>query len=104
MPEQLQSSDQVEQAASAKVVKIVPPIFTPVAIHITQRPRAIAVQSVKDLVPPGNPKPALVTAARDLVLALIAAHPEDYQDIEVKIEIGGALAHQIMVIVIPHKY
>lgn len=91
-------------ATAPKVVKAEAKPFSPAAFTISPRPREAAIKALKEHTPPGNPKPRLLELARELALQLIDAHPEDVNGIEVKVEIGGHAAHQINVIVIPHKW
>jgi hypothetical protein len=101
MSEEIKPADAAPETPAKKTVTQV--IFTPAAVHIPVKLRANAIQLVKELKPPGNPKPFILEAARTAILALIDSFPEDVNGIEVKLEIGGASAHQMMVIVFPHK-
>ena len=97
-----------ETPAETKVVKAVvqapKPVITPMAHRLTVRPRESAKQAIVDLVPDGNPNPVLLAIAKDAVQKMIDLHPAEYQGMEVVTEIGGGLAHQINIIVIPHKW
>lgn len=89
--------------AAKQVVAAAPRQFSPAAFHLPVALRENAIQRITGFKPEGNPKSELVTAAKTLVLALIDSHPPEFTGIEVKVEIGGAIAHQVMAIVIPHK-
>jgi len=95
-------ADQAPTAA--KIVANAPVAnFTPIAVHFPVKLRPSMVQAVKDFVPPGKPNPVTVATVKELVLELIDALPDDVNGVEVKIEVSGFTAVQIMVLVIPHK-
>ena len=86
-----------------KKVAASPVIFTPAAAHISARPRDKFLESVKNYKFAGNPRPEIASEALDLALKLAATLP-DADQLEAKIEIGGASARQVHVIVFPHNY
>lgn len=91
-------------APTAKVVaKAAPVIFTPVAVVITARPRAVAIQAIRELKPLGNPRVEVLEAARRLALDLAETFPAA-DALETKIEITGATGHQVLVQVIPSTW
>ena len=85
-------------------VKVAPPVVTPMAFRLSVRPRESAKQAIADLKPDGNPKSELVAIAKEVVAKLIDLHPEEYQGVEIVCEVGGGQAHQINIVVIPHKW
>ena len=87
-----------------QVKPVSPAPFTPMAHRLSMRPREIAKQAIVDLKPDGNPKPELVEIAKDAIDKMIDLHGKEYQGMEIVCEIGGGLAHQINIIVIPHKW
>jgi len=90
--------------AQKTLVKVAPPVVTPVAHHLSVRPRESAKQAIADLKPDGNPKAELLAIAKDVIAKMIDMHPEEYQGMEVVLEFGGASAYQLNIIVIPHKW
>ena len=80
-----------------------PANFTPVAVHMPVKLRANAIQAVQDFVPLGKPNPEAVAAAKSLILSLINLLPEDVDGVEIKLEVSGHTAIQVMALVIPHK-
>jgi hypothetical protein len=90
---------------TAKVTVVNPPglPFTPIAVLLPVKLRASQVLRVKDLVPEGRPNPALLNIAKNTTTALIDSLPETATGVEVKIELGGSSALQLMVIVTPHE-
>jgi hypothetical protein len=89
-------------APAAVTAKVAPPVFTPVAVHLTTKLRANAIEAVKTLAPVGNPNPDVLAVAKTAALALIDTFP-DADGIETRIEISGAKAHQILVQITPHS-
>ena len=97
--EQVVSDPVVKSAVLTKSKSV-----TPMAYRMTVRPRESVKQHFDNLKPDGNPRPELVSIAMDVVSKLVDLHPAEYQGMEVVVEIGGGLAHQINIIVIPHKW
>ncbi len=81
------------------------PFFTPTAAFITSRPRDKFLETIKNYKFAGNPKPDLVEEAKRIALSLAEIAPCDVADqLECRIEISGASAHQVLVQVTPHNY
>jgi hypothetical protein len=79
------------------------PVFTPAAAHIAARPRDKFIETIKGYKFAGNPRTELANEALDLALRLAETLP-DADQLEARIEIGGATARQVHVIVYPHTY
>lgn len=91
---------------NAKITVVNPPPetpYTPIAVRLPVKNRATAIKLVSELVPPGNPNPAILKAAQTAALSLIESFDANVTGAEVVIESNAASARQIMVLVIPHE-
>lgn len=77
--------------------------YSPCAVHLPVKLRATAIQLLNELKPEGNPHPDRLRVAKQTAIALIEAQPAEVTGIEVKLEISGHAASQVMVIVFPHQ-
>ena len=94
MPDQNQNT--VEPAAPAK------PVFHPFAVSIPIKLRADALAAVAGL-QAANANPDLLDVAKSAAKDLIELGEDSEKAFDVKIEVGGATARQIMVLVTPHN-
>ena len=88
-----------------KKVAPAPVLFTPAAAHITARPRAKFIETVKNYKFAGYPRPELAELCQRVALELAEIGSCATADqLEGRVEISGASAHQVLVQVCPHNY
>ncbi len=103
MPDEIESQADAVGMPAVKKVSVPPPLFTPAAAHITQRPRDRFIETLKNYKFHGNPRPDLAAIAIETAIKLAELHVAADQ-LEARIEFGGATATQVNVTIHPHNY